>query len=473
MQAGGDRGRLGALIDRGIAADVAVAEPALETLDLDLLAAPGQLSCHVVGRQLDRRQIEQIQHRSRIRTLRLEAAFDPFRRTELVDATLEPDAGVLDRHLEADRARAIAPLLDVGGDAVALDRPRGQAELGGERAECGTLQQQVGARVREVRDAAFVGALRFERIAAHRSPQGEGGAAVLMREIALDLGARHLVGVGHLETRQQRAELGRIEREPCREAFERGREVGDFAVDAKARTLGLDICLDLRTIGAGLDRGLDAKRRQIGLAEPEAGEKRRERRLGVDLGGGIEPLEAGERIRLRENPRLADRRLDRRGLAHRGTVEKLGQRSALDADLQGGVLQPTARAQLRALVAPETAASLLESKLCIDRCRNIGVSHQGVADDQSLDPRHLRRRTVLLVLGPVELALRRAREMELGTLDRDLGQLDATAQQRQEAHARAQLPDAGEVRMPVGGPGRIGDAERSEAQGNGAALIAE
>ena len=55
MQTSGHHGRLGALIDRGIAADVAVAERALEALDLDLLAAPSQLSCNVIGRQLDRR----------------------------------------------------------------------------------------------------------------------------------------------------------------------------------------------------------------------------------------------------------------------------------------------------------------------------------------------------------------------------------------------------------------------------------
>ena len=71
----------------------------------------------------------------------------------------------------------------------------------------------------------------------------------------------------------------------------------------------------------------------------------------VDLDLGIERREICERRRLRRDARVADRRLDLCRLAHGFAVEKLHDRAAGRADLEGCVLQRSGRVQRQILSA--------------------------------------------------------------------------------------------------------------------------
>ena len=86
--------------------------------------------------------------------------------------------------------------------------------------------------------------------------------------------------------------------------------------------------------------------------------------------------------------------------------------------------------QRQILTAAELSLGLVESERDFRGGRRVGIGHSRVADHQILDLRHPDRAALRVALGPVHLAVLRAREMELRPLDRDLGNLDPAAQQR-------------------------------------------
>ena len=385
MQVGGDGRRFGPQIDRNVAADIAVAHLAVQARDLHVVAAPGHLAGHVIGRQADPGQLEQVQDRGGIRPFGVNPAIDALESAQLVDAAIEPHPRVLDREVQIDRARPVRPLLDLGVDPIAFDRPRGKAELRRHGAERGALQMKIDVRVQKRGDGALVAASQLERIAADRSRHRDGGLLAAVRDLAVHLGARDLVGVGHVVARQDRAELWRVDRELRLEASERGGEVVDLAVDVGAGALDGEIGRDQRAVVARLDLRGRLERRQIGFGDAHAGEEVGQGLLGIDLDARIERVEVRKGCRLRGDPGFADGRLDLRGLAHGFPVEKLHERAAGRADLERRVLQPAGGMQGEILTAAKAPGDLVERQIDVRALGRVGIGQIRVSDHQALD----------------------------------------------------------------------------------------
>ena len=94
---------------------------------------------------------------------------------------------------------------------------------------------------------------------------------------------------------------------------------------------------------------------------------------------------------------------------------------------------------------------------------HVGDDDVAVAHDQMFDGRQLQRFLVVAALGaPVRVALGVGVEFQVGVLDVDQRQVEASAQQRRQAHADGETVDVGV--LLIARPGRIGDADVAGGQ---------
>jgi hypothetical protein len=123
-----DRRPGSAQAQRQLAGDVAVAHPSLDAREAVVGAAPREVAGDLVGRQLDRRQVEQRHHRARVRALERERQVEPARGQREGEAALRPGPGLAEPGVEHQRVGALARQQHRRRPALGVDLHRLTAE---------------------------------------------------------------------------------------------------------------------------------------------------------------------------------------------------------------------------------------------------------------------------------------------------------------------------------------------------------